>query len=183
MIGTSRKQARTDKQMEFLLDKYLERHPDHEGPLDSDVICGWAIDESIYIPPPPLTPREQLKRQFSRHLSHRYITDPQNREVKALHPIPYEEITPDGVKAGFRYYPLFTTPPEKIKESLGWRSRQALNRVVQIENDRLSYNDNNVFGATIEQMSFNYDVTLLERQMPTTWSESAPDDIDDEDDR
>lgn len=29
-------------------------------------------------------------------------------------------------------------------------------------------------------MSFNYDLTLTERQMPTTWSESAPDDVDDD---
>lgn len=119
---------------------------------------------------------------FSRHLSHRYITDPQSREVKALHPVPYEEVTPEGVKSGFRYWPLYTTVPERIRTSLQWRSNQALYRVVQIENDRLSYNDNNVFGATIEQMSFNYDETLAERQMPTTWSEEAPDDIDEDDD-
>lgn len=53
---------------------------------------------------------------------------------------------------------------------------------MQIENDRLSYNDNNVFGATIDQMSFNYDLTLQERQLPTTWSEAAPDDLEDDDD-
>ncbi len=182
MIGTTRKQSRTDREMEYVLDKFLERHPDHDEALDPDEICGWAIDEGICDPPRPLTPREQLKRRFTRHLNHRYLTDPQNREVRALHAVPYEEITPDGVKHGFRYHPLFTTEPEKIKLSLSVRRSNALSRVVQIENDRLSYNDNNIFKAEIEQMSFDFDKTLTERTLPTTYSDIPPDDFDDEDD-
>lgn len=182
MIGATRKQTRVDKEMEFLLTKYLERHPDHEGALDPDVICAWALEEGIYVPPPPITPRNLLKRRFSRHLSHRYIIDPQHREVRALHAVPYEETTPDGVKQGYRYYPLFTTVADKIKLSLGIRRNGALNRVVQIENDRLSYNDNNIFGATIEQISFDFNTTLAERTMPTVWPEEPPEGIDDEDD-
>lgn len=182
MIGATRKQTRIDREMEFLLEKYLETHPDHDGPLDPDLICGWAIDEGIYVPEPPVSPHDLLKRRFSRHLSHRYFTDPQNREVRALHAVPYEEMTPDGVKQGFRYYPLFTTGPEKIRVSLKNRRDGALSRVVQIENDRLSYNDNNVFGATIEQISFDFDTDLAERTMPTSYSNEAPEGIDEEDD-
>lgn len=183
MIGASRKQTRFDREMAFLLEKYLERHPEHEGSLDPDEICDWGVDEGIYVPPPPVTPRAQLKRRFRRHLSHRFLTDPQNREVRALHAIPYHEVTPDGVRQGFRYYPLFTTDAEKIKLSLQWKRKNALNRVVQIENDRLSYNDNNIFGATIDSMSFDFDTELEERRLPTEYPESAPDDIDDDDDR
>ena len=183
MIGATRKQMRTDREMEYLLEKFIERHPDHEGPFDPDEICGWALDADIYHLPPPPSPREQLKRRFSRHLNHRYLTDPQNREVRALHAVPFDEVTPDGVKHGYRYYPLFTTEPEKIKLSLSVRRSNALSRVIQIENDRLSYNDNNIFGATIEQMSFDFDTTLAERSMPTTYSDIPPEGIDDEDDK
>lgn len=182
MIGTTRKQARTDHQMEFLLEKWVERHRDFEGPLDPDDICQWAIFEGIFVPPPPVSPREQLKRRLSKHLSHRYITDPQQREVRALHAVPYEEITPTGVKQGYRYYPLFTTEPEKIKLSLSLRRLYAINRVVQIENDRLSYNDNNVLGAIIDQLSFDFDKELADRSMPTSYPEFPPDDTDESDD-
>lgn len=181
MIGTARKQGRTDRQMEFLLEKWLERNPDEEAALDPEEICAWAMAEGIYNPPPPLTPQEQLKRRMARHLSHRYLTDPQNREVRALHAVPYEELTPAGVRQGYRYYPLFTTEAEKIRLSLQWRRNGALNRVVQIENDRLSYNDNNVFGATIDQSSFDFDKDLADRRMPTSYPDEAPEGYDDDD--
>lgn len=181
-VGVLRKHTRNDRQMEFLLDKYLAAHPDHDGSeFDPDEICEWALRVGIYNVK-PIRPVDQLKRRFCRHLNHRYITDPQDREVRALHAVPYEEITSDGVKQGFKYYPLFTTEPEKIKLSLGNRRRGAFNRVLQIEKDRLSYNDNNVFKATIDQMSFNFDPTIAESLMPTTYPDSPPDDVDKEDD-
>ena len=182
IIGAPRKHARTDKKMEFLLEKYLEKHPDHEGPFDPEAICEWAIGVGIYVPHKPPSPVDQLRKRFSRHLSHRYFTDPQNREVRALHFVPTEELTPDGVKHGYLYYPLFTTEPEKIKISLGVRRDGARNRVVQIETDRLSYNENNVFGATIEQMNFDFNTAAIESQMPTSYPESAPDGYDEDDD-
>ena len=129
IIGAPGKHARTDKKMEFLLEKYLEKHPDHEGPFDPEAICEWAIGVGIYVPHKPPSPVDQLRKRFSRHLSHRYFTDPQNREVRALHFVPTEELTPDGVKHGYLYYPLFTTEPEKIKISLGVRRDGARNRV------------------------------------------------------
>jgi hypothetical protein len=181
VIGSPRKHTRIDREMELLLEKYLERHPDHESPLDPDVICQWALDAGIYVLR-PIRPVDQLKERFCRHLGHRYFTDPQNREVRALHAVPYEEPTLDGMRQGYRYYPLFTTEPDKIKLSFQLRRLGALNRVVQIETDRVSYNDNNVFGAKIEQMSFDFDTEFAERRMPTDYPDSAPDDIDQEDD-
>ena len=46
-IGATRKQTRVDKEMEFLLTKCLERHPDHEGAIDPDAICAWALEDGI----------------------------------------------------------------------------------------------------------------------------------------
>ncbi len=181
-VGSPRRHARVDREMEFLFDKYVELHPDHGGPIDPDVVSRWAIGTGIYQPPIPPTPIELLKRRLSRHLCHRYFVDPQNREVRALHALPYEERTPQGTKYGFRYYPLFTTDPQTIKRSFQLRRTWAFKRVQQIETDRLSYNDNNQFGAFIEQISFDFDTELNERNMPTVYPTSAPDGIDDEDD-
>ncbi|MQA30286.1 MAG: hypothetical protein GEU82_10675 [Luteitalea sp.] len=180
-VGSPRRHTRTDAHMDFLLGKYLEAHPDHDGPLDADEISGWALETGI-ARHKPISPREALKRRIARHMGHRYLIDPQDREVRALHALRYEEITPKGVRQGVKYYPLFTTVADIIKETFQIRKGWAYNRVEQIETDRLSYNDNNVFGATIDQMSFDFDKEMLDRSQPTTYPAAPPDDIDSEDD-
>jgi hypothetical protein len=55
----------------------------------------------------------------------RAITDPQNREVRALHAVPFEEVTPDGARQGYRKWPLLTADPE----ILGCRSNQTTTTV------------------------------------------------------
>ena len=181
MLGSPGKHTHADKKMEFLLDKYLEHHPHHEGPLDAEAISLWAISCGLYVPK-PINPVDQLRKRVSHHLSHRYITDPQERDVRALHAVPTDEITPQGVKHNYLYYPLFTTDPDKIKTSLSLRRESVRSRVVQIETDRLSYNENNIFGATIEQMDFNFNDAAVESQLPTDYPESAPEDYDKDDD-
>ncbi len=182
MVGAPRKHTRNDRKMEFLLEKYVGSHPGHDGPIDPEAICLWAIDTGLYVPPAPASPVDQLKRRFCRHLSHRYFTDPQNREVRALHAVPTEELTPEGVKQTYLYYPLFSTDPEKIRTALRWRLDGVQKRAVQVDTDRRSYNENNIFGATIEQMSLDFTDAALESQLPTDYPEAAPDGIDDEDD-
>ena len=54
--------------------------------------------------------------------------------------------------------------------------------MIQIETDRLSYNENNVFGAAIEQMNFDFNAAAIESQLPTDYPESAPEDYDEDDD-
>ena len=181
-VGAPRKHTRNDRKMEFLLEKYLELHPDHDGPIDPEAISLWALDTGLYTPPAPVSPIDQLKRRFCRHLSHRYFTDQQNREVRALHAVQTEELTPEGVKQGYLYYPLFSTEPQKIKTALRWRLDGVQNRVIQIETDRQSYNQNNIFGATIEQMSLDFTDAALDSQFPTEYPEAAPAGIDDDDD-
>ena len=40
----------------------------------------------------------------------------------------------------------------------------------------------NVFGATIEQMDFDFNAEAVEGQLPTEYPESAPHDYDEDDD-
>ena len=56
IVGAPRKHTRIDKKMEFLFEKYLELHPGHEGAFDPEVICLWAIDVGLYLPPKPPSP-------------------------------------------------------------------------------------------------------------------------------
>jgi hypothetical protein len=165
--------------MDFLLERYMSAHPDEDGPIDPDVVVDWGFAHALCRAPKPISPRERVKRRLSRHMGHRYIIDPQQREVRALHAVPYEKQTPDGPKHGFKYYPLFTTEAETIKTSFGLRRVWAYKRVEQIEQDRLSYNDNNVFGSKIEQMSFDFDKTMLDRKQPTEYPTTPPEDSED----
>lgn len=181
MLGAPGKHTHADKKMEFLLEKYLEQHPDHDGPLDPEAISLWAISCGLYVSK-PISPVDQLRKRVSQHLSHRYITDPQEREVRALHAVRTDELTSNGVKQSYLYYPLFTTEPDKIKLSLSLRRESVRSRVVQIETDRRSYNENNSLDATIGQMDFNFNDAAVESQLPTEYPESAPDDYDEDDD-
>jgi hypothetical protein len=182
-VGTPRAHGRADNEITFLVEKYLERHPscfDEDGAIDIEAILTWAFESGIYRPPPP-DPRQQLRRRIRRHLGQRYKTDPQGREVRALIAVPRQSITPNGVKRSFGYYPLFETHADVIQSGLSLRSTWAFKRVEQIHTDRESYNDNNIFGETIPQMSFDFDKRLKESQMPTTYPDAPPDDQDEDD--
>lgn len=67
-----------------------------------------------------------------------------------------------------------------MHKSLQARRHQALGDVVQLDTDRQSYNDNNLFGANIE-MSYNFDEDLAERNMPTDYPEEPSEDADNDD--
>jgi hypothetical protein len=181
-VGTPKRHTRSDKQMAFVLERYLAAHPEMDGPIDPDDMSVWALETGLYRHR-PVTPRDALRRRISRHLGHRYFVDPQKREVRALHALRYEEITEKGVRQGVRYYPLFSTHADIIKETFQTRRGWALNRVVQIETDRLSYNDTNEFGEMIEQTSFDFDTELKEISQPKTYPAEPPPDHDDDDDK
>ena len=58
----------------------------------------------------------------------------------------------------------------------------ALADIVQLATDRESYNDNNIHGATLKQISFDFTADVEERNMPTSYPSSPPEGHDDEDD-
>jgi hypothetical protein len=183
-IGTARTYGQADNEIAFLVEKYLERHPNcfaEDGAIDLEAILDWAFESRIY-QPKPVDPRVQLRRRVTRHLGHRYLHDRQGREVRALIAVPVERITPKGIRRSFSYYPLFETEATIIQHGLSLRRGWAFKRVEQIETDRQSYNDNNSLGQEIPQMSFNFDAMLARSAMPTTYPTAPPSDIDDEDD-
>jgi hypothetical protein len=180
-VATARRHSRTDREMEYLTERYRAAHPKAaHGPLDPDTVARWGYNEGIW-KPAKTDPVDQLRRRLSKHFGRRYMTDPQGREVKELHAVPYTVLTKEGPKRRFKYFPLFTTEPEQIKLAFALRRTWAFNDVVQIETDRLSYNDNNRFGAVIDQMSFNYDTDVAERNMPTTYPDADPGHGDEDD--
>lgn len=147
--------------------------------VDPVKVVDWAFDTGLY-QPKPINPRDQLRRRVSRHLGHRYMTDPQGRTVRALLAVPVTDDA-DGTRK-YGYFPLFQTLPGRVEVGLKLRTRWAFKRVEQIEIDWSSYNDNNIFGVKIAQLDFNFEQALVDAKMPTEWSDNPPDGIDDEDD-
>jgi hypothetical protein len=184
-IGISRGRSKADSEIAFLVEKYLERHQnalDEDGALDLEAILEWAVASGIY-KPQPIDPKAQLRRRIRRHFGHRYRTTRSGRQIRALIAVPRETVTADGVQTTFRYFPTLETEAHIIEHGLRVRHSWTFRRVQQIENDRLGYNEDNIFGATIRQFSFNFDAMLERASMPTEYPKSAPDGIDDEDDR
>jgi hypothetical protein len=183
-LGAPTLHTKKDKETAFLFEKFIELHPDEvpeSGRVDPDRVVDWAFESGIY-KPKPTNPRDQLKRRISRHLGHRYLVDKQGRTVRALVAVPIE--SPDeGGGRKFFYFPLFTTEAEKVAVGLKLRLTWAYKRVEQVETDRESYNDNNIFGAKIEQLELNFEKRLADSRMPTVWSDEPPEGFDDEDDR
>jgi hypothetical protein len=185
-IGISRGRGKADAEMAHLIDKYLERHPKalaEDGALDLEAILDWALASRIYRPPPPMDPKAQLRRRVRRHFGHRYRTTRSGRQIRALIAVPREVVTPDGIETSFRYFPILETEPNIIESGLRLRHGWTFRRVQQIQNDLLGYNEDNIFGATIKQFSFNFDAMLDRAAMPTSYPKAAPEGIDDEDDR
>jgi len=184
-LGHPQIHNKSDREIAFLFEKYLEKHPDEVvevGSLDPQRVTDWAFDSGIYSPPKPPDPKTQLRRKIGRHFGRRYMTDPQGREVRALIAVPGEISTPDGPKTTFKYYPLFQTDPGRIESGLKLRLNWAFKRVEQVDTDWHSYNENNDYNAKLRQLDFDFRRRLDERAMPETYPDSPPDDVDEEDD-
>ena len=152
-IGTARTHGKADNEIAFLVQKYLERHPncfaeDAQSTLKRFLIGVEVTNFSAQAGRPSYAtspPRDSPPWPA-------VIRDRKGREVRALIAVPVEKITENGVRRSFSYYPLFDTEAVIIRHGLGLRRGWAYKRVEQIELDRLSYNDYNTLGQMIPTM-------------------------------
>ena len=118
----------------------------------------------------PMSAIRLFKLEMTRAAREEYYNDPQGRKVRKKHAVVFTE----GPKQRSLWADIETAPPSHMQLSLQQRRRGALGEVVQIDTDRLSYNENNKYGAQIE-MSFNFDEDLAELSHPTKYPEAPPD--------
>lgn len=170
------------REIEFVLEQYKKAHPEEDAAeFTPHLIAEWAMKKKMWNRP-PLDPEELLRRDISRFLHDAYITDPQGREVRKNHPIPIDVQTPKGLKRRWTYKELFHAPEEHMKLSFQLRRRAAWRDVQQLSFDFASYQDNNVFGATLQPMDFDFNKDLAESQLPTTYPSEPLDPLADDDD-
>ena len=169
---------RASRKMLYLRDEYLKAFPNEVPPIDPKRVADWAWANRLWVPI-DTAPVEVLRRKISRALRHEYITDPQNREVRASFAAVQEVMTPDGPKRMARYYPSFQAPPEIARQHFQLERRQMVENAAQMVLDLQSYNDNNVFGATLPPVDLNIANDIDELSQPTQYN---PDQYGDEDD-
>jgi hypothetical protein len=167
--------------MLFLVEEFTKAHPDASTPVDPDTVAAWALSTGMYRPE-PVDQQVVLRRKIRAALRDDYIEDPQGREVHAHQPEMIEVQTPKGIRWRSRWYKTFEMPPEKMRVAGQLRRRSAFRDVLQIHIDFDSYNDNNIFQATLEQLDFNFNADIEEFGMPTTYPEGPEGPaLDDED--
>jgi hypothetical protein len=79
------------------------------------------------------------------------------------------------------YKEIFHAPADHMELSLKLRRFAAWRDVQQLHIDFESYQDNNVYGAKLEPMDYDFNKDLAESKMPTTYPGGPLDDDDDDD--
>jgi len=166
--------------MLFLVEEFTKVHPEASTPVDPDTVAGWALATGMYRPE-PVDQQVILRRKIRSALRDDYVEDPQGREVHAHQPEMIEVQTPKGIRWRSRWYKTFEMPPDKMRVAGQLRRRSAYRDVLQIHIDFESYNDNNVFKATLEQLDFNFNADIEESRMPTKYEEPEGPVLEDED--
>jgi hypothetical protein len=167
--------------MVFLLEKYSALFPDEPLPIDPAKVAKWAYESGIW-KPKETAPEEVLRRKLCRALRHRYIEDPQGREVRSHFAAVEEVETDDGPKRLSRFYPIFKAPPDVVRQALALDRKQALATAKQMKLDFDSYNDNNEFGVMLEPLDMDLNKDLAEMSMPSTYDPDLDSDLEDDED-
>jgi hypothetical protein len=165
-------------EIEYVMEQYYKAHPEEDStePIP-DLIAEWAYKKGIW-KRPPVDPVVALSRDISRYLRNEYVTDPQGRTVRKNHAVFIEVHTPSGPKKRSIWKELFHAPVEHMKASFQLRRRAAFRDVQQLHFDFESYQENNVLGAQLEPMDFDFNKDIEESNLPTTYP--AGDDDDEE---
>jgi len=163
-------------ELQYVIDQYHKAHPDEDpAEVAPHLVAEWAIKRGIYNRP-PVEPVVQLRRDLSRYLRDEYFTDPQGREVRKNHPIMLPTQTPDGERLRPLYKELFHAEAEHMRASFQLRRRGVVRDVMQMDLDFHSYNDNNIYGAKLDEPDWDINKDLAEAKMPTTYPDGEDDD-------
>ena len=164
-----------ERQMLFLVEKYKEIHGvDYADPDD---VAGWLLEERRYVPE-QVDPRRALSRKIARALRAERYTDPQCRDVRVNHPV--VETKSDGTRHA-TYHNILIALPEAMRISLTQRRDGIRSDCKQHAIDFGSYNDNNIYDATLESYDYNFNADLEELRQPSVYLDERPDHLDGED--
>ena len=159
--------------MLFLVEQYERTHGmDHADPDD---VAGWLMETQNYVPE-PIDPRRALRRRIARALRAERYTDPQGRDVRVNHSV--VETKADG-KRHATYHHIKTALPDSMRVSLTQRRDGIVNDCRQHLLDFESYNDNNIYEASLPPYDYNINHDIEESKQPPSYPDERPDEEDD----
>lgn len=178
---TGERPRRKRLEIEYVMEQYRLAHPGVDPAVEPHLIAEWAIKAGISRPIPE-TPEELLRKDIARYLKNVYEDDPQGRHVRKNHAIFIQVQTPDGPKRRSRWYEKDVAPPEHMRLSLQLRRTAAYHDVRQMDLDFQSYNDNNVYGAKLAPMDYDFNKDVQEANLPATYPSEPSFDVDEDED-
>jgi hypothetical protein len=150
-----------------IINDYIEATGAEE--IDMNEVARWAMNQGRWHTA-PFDPQKVCAHELSQAAREEMYFDPQGRNVRKKHC--FVIIEPDGQRR-WQWVDIVTAKPDPMHRSLQARRRQLLGDAIQLDTDRHSYNENNLYGAEIE-MSYNLDEDLAERNLPTEYPENPP---------
>lgn len=162
-----------EKRNQKIVHEYMDEHG--TSAVDAEKAAEWAIETGRWARKPP-TALQLCKRDLSRAMRSEYMTDPQGRAVRRMHPARYPRKGDDGAQSSWLtiWADLFKAPPEHMRVSLQQRRRGILADARQHKIDAESYNDNNVHGTKLQLFDYNLNPDLEEMELPTTYGDEKP---------
>lgn len=133
---------------------------------DYDLVAAWAYHKKKWKPPPRDFIR-QLARDLARASAQDFISDENEEPVRWRYPVR------DKKTQKTFWVTMDKASPEQIKMSAQNRRNGAMSDVLQIVRDLSYFNGHYNPGDPI-QMSFNFDLDISERQMPTDYPDAPP---------
>ncbi len=141
----------SDSQNALLLLKYWQNKNQTEE-MDYAAASKWADDEGFYTKP-PISRQERCEAEMRRAVKRATHTDPQGRKnVKTYGSLPLFD---DLGNKSYIQIDMRTAKPEDAKSILDDDFSGMANDARSHHIQRESYNDNNLFGATLDQYDYN----------------------------
>lgn len=135
-----------------LLTLKLWQNKHNTNEMDYASACKWGIENNFYNKP-PISPQERFEAEMRRAVKRATHTDPQGRKhVRTYGSLPLFD---DEGNKTYIQIDMRTAEPKDAKAVLDDDYIGIKNDVRSHDVQRLSYNDNNLFGAEIEQYDYN----------------------------
>jgi hypothetical protein len=145
--------AKVSASQNALLTLKLWQNKHHTEEMDYAAASKWAVANDLY-PKPPITREERLEEEMRRAVKRATHTDPQGRtNIKTYWSVPLFDA--EGNKS-YKQVDGRQATPEDAVAALDDEFAGIRNDVRSHDNQRASYSDNNLFGATLERYDYNF---------------------------
>ena len=145
-------------QLVELVEEYMQAHQVEE--VDLDDVSAWACRTEKY-QRPPISMQKQCRREMARALRQTRHIDPQEREVRTKHAV---EIKLKGEQFVL-WVDIRTAKPNTMRKSFSQNRERIACDVRRHSTDVDSYNDNNLYGATLPLFDYDFNKDLVEAKM------------------